>query len=105
MLSFSLVERACSFAIESKNQGIIAKAAKMFPMYLELSDISHSARLVLKHIQKKIEGIDIYGDKSVVSSCNAIVEMKGSVSLQHLMWHKITFYLISTQFFIKNVTF
>ena len=55
----------------------------MFPLYPALDDDSHSARLVLKHVQKEIEKIFICDDKSVVSSCNAIVEMKGSVSLQH----------------------
>ena len=97
MLNFSLVERLCSFAKESKNQEIIAKAAEAFPLFAELTDISLSARLVLKHVQKKVNKIFIYGDKSVVSSCNAIVEMKGSVSLQLLMWHKNTFYSISAQ--------
>ena len=77
----------------------------MFPLFSRLNDDSHSARLVLKHVQKQIEKISIYNDKSVVSSCNAIVEMKGSVSLQHLMWHRNTFYSISAQSFIKNVTF
>ena len=78
--------------MESKKQRIIAKAAEAFPSYAELSDISHSARLVLKQVQKKIEEIGIYGDKSVVFSCNAIAEMKGLVSLQHLVWHKNIFF-------------
>ena len=65
----------------------------MFPLFPALNDDSHSAKLVLKHVQKQIEKIFIYDDKSVVSSCNAIVEMKGSVSLQHLMWHRNTFLL------------
>ena len=81
------------------------KAAETFPSYLALSDDSHSARLVLKHVQQQIKGIDIYGDKSAVSSCNAIVEMKGSVSLQHLMWQRNTFYLISAQSFIKKMQY
>ena len=91
--------------MESKDQGIIAKAAEAFPSTVVLSDDSHSARLVLKHVQKKIKSLFIGGDKSVVSSCNAIVEMKGSVSLQHLMRHMNIFYPISTQSYIKNVTF
>ena len=104
-LTFSLVERACSFATESKNEGIIAKAAEMFPLHLGLNDYSHSARLVLKHVQKQIEKISILGNKSGVSSYNAIVEMKDSVSLQHLMLHRNTFYSISAQPFVKQVTF
>ena len=91
--------------MESKNQEIIGKAAEAFPLFLDLYDSSHSTRLVLKHIKKKMESINIYANKSVVFSCNAIVEMKGSVSSQHLMRHKNTFYSISAQFFIKNVTF
>ena len=93
--TFSLVERACSFATESKNQGIIAKAAEALPLDLVLSNNSHSTRWMLKHVQKKLRTITIVGDNSVVSACNAIVEMKGSVSLQHLMWHRNTFYSIS----------
>ena len=65
--------------MESKNQGIIVKAAEVFPSIVVLSDDSHSTRLVLKHVQEQIERIDIDGDRSAVSSCNAIVEMKGSV--------------------------
>ena len=52
----------------------------------------HSTRLVLKHVQKQIESIDIDENESAVSSCNAIVEMKGSVSLLHLMLHRNTFH-------------
>ena len=80
--------------MECKNQGIITKAAEAFPLHPYLNDDSHSTRLVLKHVQKQIESIAIGGDKSAVSSCNAIVEMKGSVSLQHLMLHRNTFYSI-----------
>ena len=71
------------------------KAAEVFPSIAELSDISHSARMVLKHIQKQIQSVYVDGDKNVVSSCNTIVEMKGSVSVQHLMieMHSIQFLL------------
>ena len=61
--------------------------------------------MVLKHVQKQIGKIIIGGVKSVVSSCNAIMEMKGSVSLKHLMLHKNTFYSFSAQDFLRNVTF
>ena len=77
----------------------------MFPPTAEFSDNSHSARMVLKHVQKQIERIIIGGYQSVVSSCDAIVEMKGSVSLQHLMWHRNAFHSFSTQAFLRNVTF
>ena len=79
--AFYLVERACSFATESKDQEIFSKAAETFPPIVDLSDDCHSTRLVLKHVQKRIARINVYGNKNVVSSCKAIVEMKGSVSL------------------------
>ena len=81
------------------------KAAEAFPLRSYLNDNSHSTRLVLKHVQKQIESIVIDENKSDGSSCDAIVEMKGSVSLLHLMLHRNTFYLFSAQSFIKNVTF
>ena len=60
---------------------MLAKAAEKFPSIAILSDDSHSARLVVKHIHKQIEGIGIHGKKNVASSFKAIAEMGGSVSL------------------------
>ena len=80
MASHISVENASSFATESKSAALIAKAAEVFPLSLYLSDDSHSSRLVLKHVQKQMQRIVIAGERSCVSSCNAICEMRGSVN-------------------------
>ena len=38
--------------------------------------------MVLKHAQNQIDEIYVHGDKNVVFSCAAVMEMQGSVSLR-----------------------
>ena len=52
-------------------------------MYINLYDDDYSSQLVLKRVQKQMWAITIFGDNwsNVATSCAAIGEMVGSVSL------------------------
>ena len=66
----------------------------MFPPVIGLFDDSHSTRLVLKQVQRQIERIHIYANKSVSSSCTAILNIPGSVSLQDWIVYANAIYCI-----------
>ena len=70
-----------SFALESKNQDVISKAAEALTRFVYISDEYPSTREVVKHVSRQIEWVVVRGNKNFLSTLSAIGQMPGTVSL------------------------